>query len=180
MTGQILFTHNHEPVFRVIRKNWGDPLDASFSQNNNNNRWNTGDFPALYCCCSEDVAVAVAEDVFAYAGVNLSDLQPEYRPQVARISWSGDVVDVISVKGIQGVGLPIGYPAGVEKSQTRNLAEQWVKDGSEGVVSRSASMMKKGFSNWNGDHEPWGELAVFVSKVKTRPSLMSRHDLDLS
>ena len=110
----------------------------------------------------------------------MSDLQSEYRPQVARISWSGDVVDVISAQGIQGVGLPIGYPAGVEKSQTRSLAEQWVKDGSEGVVSRSASMMKKGFSNWNGDHEPWGELAVFVFKAKTRPSLISRHDLDLS
>ncbi len=180
MSGQILIPHNHDPVFRVIRKNWGDPLDASFSQNNTDNRWNTRDFPALYCCCSEQVAVAVAEDVFANAGVNLSDLQPEYRPQVARISWTGDVVDIITAKGIEGVGLPIGYPVGVDKSQTRNLAEQWVKNGSEGVVCRSASMLKKGFSNWNGNHEPWGELAVFVSKAKTRPSLMSRHDLDLS
>ncbi len=180
MSGQILIEHRHEPVFRIIRVNWTDPLDASFSQSSGDNRWNTGHFPALYCCCSEVVAKAVAEDVFAYTGVNLSDLQPEYRPQVVRISWSGDVVDVISAQGIQGVGLPIGYPAGADKSQTRNLAEQWVRDGSEGVVCRSASMMKKGLSNWNGVHEPWGELAVFVSEAKTRPSLISRVDLDLS
>ena len=180
MTGQIFFTHNHEPVFRVIRKNWGDPLDASFSQNNTDNRWNTRDFPALYCCCSEVVAVAVAEDVFEYAGVNVSDLQPEYRPQIARISWSGDVMDVISEEGIHGIGFPIEYPAGVDKSQTRNLAEQWIRDGSEGVVCRSASMMKKGFSTWNGDHKPWSELAVFPSNVKIRPSLISRADVDLS
>ncbi len=180
MSGQILLSHNHDPVFRVIRKNWGDPLDASFSKNSIDNRWNTGDFPALYCCCSEDVAVAVAEDVFAYAGINLSDLQPEFRPQVAQITWSGEVVDVISAEGIQGVGLPIGYPAGVDKSHTRNLSKQWVRDGSEGVVCRSASMMKKGFSTWNGDHKPWSELAVFTSNVKIRPSLISRADLDLS
>ena len=79
MSGQILISHNHDPVFRVIRKNWGDPLDASFSQNNADNRWSTVDFPALYCCCSEQGSVAVAEDVFAYAAVHLSDLQPEYR-----------------------------------------------------------------------------------------------------
>lgn len=179
MTRQILFTHNHEPVIRVIRKNWGDPLDASFRQNNTDNRWNTGDFPALYCCCSEDVAVAVAEDVFANAGVNLSDLQPEYSPQGARISWTGDVVDIITAKGIEGVGLPIGYPVGVDTSQTRNLAEKWARDGSEGVVSRSASMMKKGFFNWNGDHEPWGELAVFVTMAKTPPNLQSRENLEI-
>jgi len=180
MSGRISIEHNHEPVFRVIRVNWEDPLDTSFSQNSSDNRWNSKNFAALYCCCSEPVAVAVAEDVFAYAGVDLSDLQPEYRPQVAEISWSGNVVDVISEEGIEAIGFPLRYPADIRKSQTRDLAVEWFRDGSEGVVCRSASMMKKGFSEWRGQHELWSELAVFVTNTKTSPRLISRRNLELS
>jgi len=74
MSSSLAFQHNHEPIYRVVRANWRDPLDATFSQNSVDNRWNTKTFSALYCCCSEPVMIAVAEDILGYAGVDLSDL----------------------------------------------------------------------------------------------------------
>ena len=158
----------------MVRASWVDPLDVSFSQSSPDNRWNTNKFPALYCCCSEQVAVAVAEDILGFAAVDLSDLQPEFLPQKAEISWSGKIVDVISDEGLKTIGFPSDYPKNVEKSQTQSLAEAWFANQVEGVVCRSVSLMKKGFTNWKGGHEPWSELAVYSSKAKSTPKLLSR------
>ena len=180
MISPISIEHTHEPVLRVVRASWPDPLDVSFSQSNSENRWNTTDFPALYCCCSEPVAIAVAEDIFRLAGVDISDLQPAYRPQKVEISWSGNVVDVISGEGIQAIGFPSDYPKGVDKSQTRALAAEWFRSENEGVVCRSASLMRKGLMNWNGKHEQWSELAIYSSKSKVAPRMINRSNLALS
>jgi RES domain-containing protein len=175
----ISIDHVHEPVLRVVRTSWTDPLDVSFSQQKVDNRWNTPTFPALYCCCSEPVAVAVAEDVLNYAGVVVADLQPEYRPQKVAISWSGHVVDVISEEGLKSIGLPSEYPVAVSKDRTRTLAEQWIGADEEGIVCRSASLSKKGFAGWVGSHEPWGELTIFTSAAKIAPKVVGRTDLEI-
>jgi RES domain-containing protein len=179
VTATISIQHTHEPVLRVIRAGWANPLDASFSQTNATNRWNTNRFPALYCCCSESVAIAVAEDVLGYAGLNVSDLQPDYRPQKVEISWSGNVVDVISEEGIKAIGFPSNYPNGVNKLQTRALAEEWFESENEGVVCRSASLSAKGLTKWSGKHEQWSELAIYTSKAKVAPKFLSRSTLKL-
>jgi hypothetical protein len=180
MSTPISIEHDHEPILRVVRANWADPLDLSFSKANPDNRWNTEDFPALYCCCSELVARAVAEDILGYAGIDIADLQPGFRPQKTEISWSGKVVDVISEEGVTQIGLPSHYPVGVERSQTRALSIEWFEAHHEGVVCRSASLMRKKFSAWKGSHEPWSEVAIYTSNASIAPRLLSRTELRLS
>jgi hypothetical protein len=109
--------------------------------------------------------------------VDRSDLQPEYRPQLVQIGWSGNVVDVVTADGVNTAGFPPNYPAGVSKSQTRKLAEEWFAARADGVVCRSASMQRKGFLNWIGIHENWSEVAIFVDNVATKPAQISRTDL---
>lgn len=166
MTDPIIVPHA-DPVFRVIQAGWGDATDASHSQRRANNRWNTGEFPALYCCCSVPVARAVALDVFRLAGVVIEDLQPEVRPALAELSWSGRVVDVASPDGVAAAGFPAGYPDGVTKEETRQAASRWHERGHEGVVYRSASLWRRERARvrWEGDHKRWSELAVFPLKA---------------
>jgi hypothetical protein len=166
--------HAHEPIYRVIRQDWVDPLDASFSQRAIDNRWNTAEFPALYCCCSEAVARAVTLDIFRMSGVELDDLQLAYRPQLVEISWTGRVVDVASPEGIEASQLPPEYPQLVAKWQTRRMAAVWHRSGNEGVLSRSASLERLRFSAWTGSHARWGEIALFARNWNTGPMLLSR------
>jgi RES domain len=177
MSTPLFFDHIHQPIFRVVRAGWPDALDASFSKTNIDNRWNTENFAALYCCCSGQVANAVAEDILNYAGVDRSDLQPDYRPQLISIGWSGNVVDVVTADGVSTAGFPPTYPAGVDKFQTRKFAEEWFAASADGVVCRSASMLRKGFSNWTGNHENWSEVSIFVDNAVTKPIQISRIDL---
>jgi RES domain-containing protein len=159
-----------------VRAGWPNALDASFSKNKTDNRWNTANFKAFYCCCSRQVANAVVEDILNYAGVDRSDLQPDYRPQLVLIGWTGSVVDVVTADGVSTAGLPPTYPDGVDKAQTRKLAEEWFAASADGVVCRSASMQRKGLSNWNGNHENWSEIAIFLDNASTKPVQISRTD----
>lgn len=170
-----LVDHAHQPIYRVIRTSWGDSLDTSFSTTGENRRWNTPEFPALYCCCSEAVARAVALDLFRLNSVQVDDLQPGYRPQLAEINWSGErLADVASQDGVEAAGFPPGYPGGIDKAQTREAAKKWHASQIEGVVCRSASLWRTGFAQWEGDHEKWGEVAIFVENAKTIPKLKHR------
>jgi len=133
--------HSHSPLYRVVRQNCSDPLDISHSRRRHGDyRWNTPEFPALYCCCSEWVARAVALDHLRFAGVDLSDLQPGARPQLVEVEWSGKVIDAASAGGVASAGFPRDYPEGVRKDQTRRSAVEWHSTGAEGVVYRSAAL----------------------------------------
>lgn len=166
--------HRHRPVYRVVRAGWSDPLDASFSRSTADRRWNTADFPALYCCCSVGVARAVAFDVFRTSGIELEDLQPEVRPQLVEIDWSGAAVDMVSPAGVAAAGFPEHYPRGVERAATRAAAERWHGSAAEAVCARSASLGRLGFSDWTGDHRRFAELAVYVSNAASPPVLVRR------
>jgi RES domain-containing protein len=169
--------HTHQPVYRVLRAGWSDPLDASFSQGARaGNRWNNPDFPALYCCCSERVARAVVLDVFRLYQVDPRDLQPDIQPQLIELSWAGDVVDISSAEGIRRAGFPADYPHGVTKHQTRQAGSAWHSSGAHGVVCRSASLARLTFSKWEGEHQPWSELAVFTLNSPQLPRLLRRRD----
>jgi len=174
MTGVI--EHEHAPVYRVVRAGWSDPLDASYSQRRPENRWNTAEFPALYCCCSERVARAVTLDVLRLAGIEAGDLRPAWRPQLVEIAWRGAVADMITPEGIRGAGFPAGYPASVSKGATRKAAAKWHAAGINGVVCRSASVFRQGMREWAGTHERWGELAIFARKAAVAPVLMRRRE----
>jgi hypothetical protein len=170
------FRHDHEPVFRVVRRGWDDPVDASFSRRREDRRWNTSSFASLYCCCSEGVARAVTRDLLGVAAVDAEDLQPAYRPQLTEIGWSGEVVDVVSPDGVAAAGFPADYPARVDKAATRAAAEGWYGDGAEGVCCRSASLHRLGRTHWTGDHRGFGEVAVYLDNARRQPSLDRRRD----
>jgi len=170
------FQHDHEPLYRVVRRGWDDPLDASFSRQRADRRWNTPDFAALYCCCHELVARAVTHDLLGLAAVDVEDLQPAYRPQLAEVGWSGEVVDLVTVEGTAAAGFATDYPAGVGKASTRAAAEAWHSDGAEGVCCRSASLHRLGRTQWAGDHRPFGEVAVYPDNAGQDPSLLRRRD----
>src|SRR5271163_163838 len=99
--------HDHIPIFRVIRRDWADPLDPTFSQRSHvNNRWNTARFPALYCCCSDAVARAIVRHIFRLTGVDIADLQEAVQPQLVEILWTGEPVDMITETAIVAAGFP--------------------------------------------------------------------------
>src|SRR5437667_10107148 len=105
--------HVHVPIFRVVRRGWADALATSFSQRPGvDNRWNTRDFPALYCCCSEAVVRAIVSGIFRLTAADIDDLNDEYKPQLVEIDWTGVVVDVITAAGIAAAGSAADYPAG--------------------------------------------------------------------
>ena len=178
MTDELITMLHAHPIFRVVRGGWRDAVDASRSRTRVDNRWNTPDFPALYCCCSVPVAQAVALDVFRLAAVMVEDLQPEVRPTLAELSWAGQVVDVASPDGVAAAGFPPAYPDGVSKEATRRAASQWHESGHEGVVCRSASIWRRGRgrARWDGSHELWSELAIFPLRAANPPREERRQD----
>jgi RES domain-containing protein len=143
------------------------------------NRWNTPEFPALYCCCSPVVARAIVRDRLRSSGVDLEDLHEEARPQLVEIHWTGRVTDMATEIGIREEGFPRDYPSNIEHSQTQAVATDWHRQGAEGVVCRSASLARLGFREWTGNHQWWSELVIFTQNSVVRPSLLKRRsDLD--
>jgi len=181
MTAPLATAHGHIPLYRVVQKDWEDPLDASFSQVSPDRRWNTPEFPALYCCCSERVARVVAIDRFLCAAWRIEDIQPAQLPRLVEFHWTGHVVDVATDEGVSAAGFDASYPGGSNKEQTRKLAAQWHAQLAQGVVCRSASMWRLGFSRWLEPHEQWSEIAIFVrncDKSEQPRDLTRRPDLD--
>lgn len=151
-------------------------MDASHSQLVTTNRWNTPAFPAMYCCCSRPVARAIVAAQWKAAGVkSLSQLTRDYYPCLSEITWTGDVVDVASVDGVQAGGFPATYPEGVSISDTQTAATAWHAQGIEGVMCRSHAIWQLGYAAWTGTHEPWGEVAIFTCNTRTRPESLARH-----
>ena len=168
MTEPLFVAHGHL-VYRVIRQSWRDALDATYSQARPGNRWNTAEFPALYACCSERAARAVALDVFRASGIELGDLHADVRPALVEIEWSGTLVDVASSAGVGAAGFPATYPTGVSTTETQRAATAWHAAGLEGVLCRSASLARLGFSEWQDPHQPWGEVAIFPRNAAHPP-----------
>jgi len=175
MSHPVLMDHDHVPLYRVVREDCADPLDCSSSRRRlNDSRWNTPEFSALYCCCSEWVARAVTLDRLRLAGVELSDLQPGVRPQLVEVEWKGRVVDATSPDGVAAAGFDRDYPDGTRKEQTRRVATEWHATGAEGVVCRSAALQRRGSSHWSGAHQRWSEVAIFPDKAAVAPRVVRR------
>ncbi len=172
--GPLAYLYQQTPLYRVVRRGWKNPLDASFSQKTADRRWNTADFPALYCCSSSKVARAVTIDLFRFAGLQMEDLKPEVRPQLVELAWTGRLVDMATEKGVDAAGFPATYPSGVCRQKTRSAAVRWHTNRWEGVLGRSASLHRLRFSNWSGTPEIWSEIAIFSQRTKTQPRLIRR------
>jgi hypothetical protein len=169
--------HTHSPIFRVVRRGWPDPIDATFSQSPKvDNRWNTVDFPALYCCCSETLASSIVKDIFRITGATLTDLLETAYPQLVEIQWQGEPVDMTAESSIVLAGFSPDYPDRANHSQTRIVAIAWHAGGASGVLCRSASMARLGFSGWNDDHAAWSELAIYTTNCSTKPIVLNRRD----
>src|SRR5260370_10538878 len=110
MTPALLVAHTHVPLYRVVRRRWPDPLDASHSRGETaDSRWNTPEFAALYCCCSEIVARAVTRDLYRMAAIDAADLQDDMLPDLVELSWAGEVADMASAAGVATAGFPDQY-----------------------------------------------------------------------
>ena len=85
---------------------------------------------------------------------------------------------MVTESSIISAGFRADYPNGAEHPETRQAATQWHNLGTEGILSRSASLARLNFSKWEGDHELWSELAIFTDNAVIRPSLLrKRNDL---
>lgn len=160
--------HDHV-VYRVVKQRWTDALDTSFSKEQGG-RWNPpAAFPVLYTCCSVSVARSVTRDLFTVGSVEPADLPESERPQLVEIEWTGEVVDVVTVTGVEAAGFPPDYPSGVGFAQTQPVGAAWHADGCEGLLCRSASLGRAGMRNWNLDHRDVSELAIFIQNAKATP-----------
>lgn len=175
MSGEVILKHVHLPLYRVLGGGRRDPLDTSGSLSGSR-RWNTPLFPALYTCCSEHTARAVARDRMNIAAVDLEELQVEARPVLFELEWRGEVVDVVSEEGVRAAGFSPTYPTDTPHRETQPKATDWYTRKREGVACRSASLMRLGFSNWTADHAAWGELAIFGEAKQSKVTLRRRRD----
>lgn len=167
--------HAHEPLFRVIRAKYSNPLDPSYGRSGGG-RWNAPhSFDVLYTCCSLSVARAVAFDRLRQVSIELEDLAASERPELVSLTWSGSAVYLTTNDDLSAVGLPAYYPFGAEHGHTQPLGAQWYTQGQEAVVVRSASLARGGFTGWTGDHRHWSELAIFVDNAAQTPTLISQH-----
>jgi hypothetical protein len=133
----------------------------------------------LYTCCSETVARAVVRHVFNITSVELDELQPDVRPTLAELDWSGEVVDMASVAGLVECGFRISYPEGYTHAHTQPFATGWHVLGAEGVLCRSDAVFRTNHRGWVGEHEEWSELAIFIWNATVAPRLLtSRPDFD--
>lgn len=139
------------------------------NQTKTDNRWNTPAFPAVYCCCSLAVAVAVAQLRSRRTGLTLEQISSDRLPALREILWDGRLVDMTSAGGIQEAGFPHDYPAPVTIiAQTQGAATLWHTGRREGVVCRSHALYEiAGERVWHEPHQPWGEVAVFTQNAKT-------------
>ncbi len=138
------------------------------------NRWNTHEFPALYCCCSIRVASEIVQDRFRRLAIMLEDLQDGQLPTLVEVDWSGMIVDCASPMGLVAAGLP-AYPDGVDKPECRTLAATWHAANLQGVLARSAAVWRNGIAlGWAGSHRQWSELAIFVRNARRSPRLVRR------
>jgi hypothetical protein len=133
-------------------------------------------FPALYCCCSEAVVRAIVRDIFRVAGVDVADLQEGAQPQLVEIDWTGEPIDMITGAAILDAGFTADYPIHSDHLQTQHAATKWHEAGAPGVLCRSASLARFGFSDWTGHHARWSELTVYTDNSSPRPSLLRRRD----
>lgn len=170
-----LVTHDHNPLYRVLPQDAIDFLDDSYSRHKDN-RWNTADFPALYCCCSKQSARAVALEKLSSVGLLLEDVQPPDSPMLVEVEWVGQVVDVASADGVLAAGFTADYPDGTTRDRARLLAAQWFENGHEGIVCRSASLFRLGNRNWHPPHQPWGEAVVYKQNATQQPKSLRKHD----
>ncbi len=170
-----IVAHGHVPLFRVLRAGHANPLDASHSRFRPG-RWNTRGFAALYTCCSEFSARAVARDRLRLAAVEVNELQPAARPQLSELAWSGPVVDVASAEGIEAAGFAPGYPTGVEPTPRRSPGR---RNGSAGGARESsaagprspASASRTGRNRTSG-----GESSPSSSRPPRRRSRSAGHE----
>lgn len=171
--GMPLVRHDHVPLYRVARAGWSDPVDATFSTVHGG-RWSPrGGFPILYTCCSKNTARAVLAHVLRVTSLEIDDLNPEIRPVLVEVEWSGDVVDMCSVEGVMECGFRIAYPAGYTHEHTQQFGTVWHSLGAEGVVCRSESVFQNRHHGWLGDHREWSEVAIFVGNAQRRPRLVA-------
>lgn len=108
------------------------------------------------------------------AAVEPEDLQPDLRPQLVEIGWRGEVVDVVTEEGVAEADFPMDYPTGLALADTQEAAKVWHAEDAEGVCCRSASVHRRGRTSWSGEHQAFGEVAIYPDNSEEAPKLLRR------
>jgi len=93
------------------------------------------------------VARAVTRDLLGFAGLELLDLQPAYRPRLVEVGGAASWSTLATARGVAAAGFPETYPEGVARSTTRRAAVRWQRQGREGVACRSASLHRSAWQS---------------------------------
>ena len=95
---------------RVAKRDWADPLDASFA-GVHGGRWNPpGSWPTLYLNRDLDTARAQMGRLLEGTFAEPEDLSDDAFVLVAARLPREVVVDVVSAAGVNAAGLPSSYP----------------------------------------------------------------------
>ena len=129
-------------------------------------RWNTGAFPALYCCLAKNVATSVRLDLYDVDVDEARNIDPLNMPVLIEFRWSGSLFDLTTETGLQSVDLLADYPEGHSdrggSDTTRTIATDLYDNGNHGLVCRSASCFRLGnHNNWDGSSHDWSEVAIW-------------------
>lgn len=130
---------------RVADPDWANPLDGSFARERGG-RWNEpGSFAVVYLNASPRTARLNCLHRFAGLPYGPEDLDEGQAPVlVATDVPAGEHADCRSDRGLEGWGLPVGYPLHpdgrpVTWQECRAVGHAAAADGLDGVACRSAA-----------------------------------------
>lgn len=133
--------------FRVVRKDWPDPVNTSYAANEPDNRWNILGTPCLYL--TKDIPTAIEnarqkyQNLFSRS-VRLSDVYPHKAFVVISVKIPRRTgADAYTDCGLKSLKLPTTYPLGtdarpVPRGVCRTIGSCIEQQGSDGIDCRSA------------------------------------------
>lgn len=143
---------------RVADPAWSKPLATRYSRAAGG-RWNPpGSFGAVYLNATLAVARAQVTRKLEPRGIHPEDLRPERGPTLIHTEVPEDsLVDAVSDRGLESLGLPTTYPRDVDGSEVPHatcqpLGHRAWEEGESGIACRSAA----------ADPSPGEELTHFA------------------
>jgi hypothetical protein len=138
---------------RITRPHYGDPFDPTFAQRRGG-RWNPPEsWPTLYL--NHDLATVHAQvrHLFVGRGIEPDDLDDDapIRLAAATLPQRQRAADVVTVDGVDAVGLPVSYPLDERGDEIPHETTQAIgvavhDAGLRGVLCRSAAGVGREFA----------------------------------
>lgn len=130
--------------FRVAEADWSNPLDASFSMQDNGQRWNPPSVSCLYLNTDEETARANVSKLYDGLPYGPGDFDPATAPLLVGVYIpDGQAADAYTDAGLAALGLPATYPyyangALIPHAICQPIGQSVFDAGLDGVDCRSA------------------------------------------